>query len=507
MNQFNVVDDSDRSSELEARFFHLSRAYLCITSQEGLVKAVNSRWKTNLNYSSDDLLEKPFLDFIFPDDHPILNDHIAKCCRTRETVELENRVFHKDGSLRHVSWSVTYSEELLYYIGRDISGYRRSEEILNARARLLSYAITHSLDEILEESLNEVEHLTGSLLGFYHFVDPNQKILTFRNWSTRTKNEFSAASGKGSYDDIPKAGIWVECIEQRKPIIHNDYESLPNKKGLPAGHTPIIRELIVPVMRDEKIMAILGVGNKPTDYIEQDIHTVSLFADLVWDIAERKRTEELLKRDLKEKEVLLRELYHRTKNNMQVISSMLRLHVLESKNQQLTDFFKEMDTKILSMALVHQKLYEMGDLFHLNLKEYFEDVVQLIRTSILPSSPAINICVIGEEVKVLLDTAMPCGIIVNELVTNSIKYAFPTQTRGHIEIEIHANEEHEISLKISDDGAGLPKGFNPKKDGGLGFRTIYDLVEYQLDGHVRFDSNRGLCCIIVIKMELYEPRL
>ena len=511
MNQVNETDDSDKSglsAELEARFFHLSQALLCITDQDGIFKVINPRWKSKLNYTSDDLVNQSFLDIIFPDDHRHFYDHIKKCITCNEPVEFENRILHRDRSLRVLSWKVIHSEgDNLYYIGRDISKYKRSEEILSARARLLSYAMTHSLDEVLEESLNEVERLTGSQIGFYHFVDPNQKSLTLQNWSTRTKRDFCTALGRGSHYDLANAGVWTDCVKERKPVVHNDYASLPHKKGLPPGHAQVIRELVVPVMRDEKIVAILGVGNKSSDYMEQDIDMVSLFADLVWDVAERKRTEELLKSDLREKEILLRELYHRTKNNMQVISSMLRLHVLESENQQLTDFFKEMDTKILSMALVHQKLYEVGDLSHLNLKDYLEDVVQLIRTGLLPSSPIIEISVMGEEIEVLLDTAMPCGLIVNELVNNSIKYAFPARDSGHIDIDLHMTEDHEIILQISDNGVGLPDNFNPKKDGGLGFQTVFDLVEYQLDGRVRFDNHQGLCCTIVIQMELYEPRV
>ena len=175
---------------------------------------------------------------------------------------------------------------------QDITDKKMGENILISRTRLFQYAGNHNLDDLLEETLNEVEQLTGSSIGFVHFVDPDQKSLTLQGWSTRTKNEYCKAIGKGLHYVIEEAGVWVDCVYQRKPVIHNDYASLPHKKGMPEGHSQVIRELVVPVIRSDKIVAILGVGNKLSDYEDKDINIVSLFADLAWDIAQRKRNEE-----------------------------------------------------------------------------------------------------------------------------------------------------------------------------------------------------------------------
>ncbi len=151
------------------------------------------------------------------------------------------------------------------------------------------------MDELLEETLNQAETITGSLIGFFHFVEEDQKNLTLQNWSTRTKKDYCRAEGKGMNYEITLAGVWVDCIRERHAVIHNDYSSLEHKKGLPPGHAAVIREMVVPVIRGSKIMAIVGVGNKPTNYNEKDLEVVSLFADLAWDIAERKRSEEALR--------------------------------------------------------------------------------------------------------------------------------------------------------------------------------------------------------------------
>ena len=171
---------------------------------------------------------------------------------------------------------------------QDIGVRKQNEAINEARLRLLQYSLNHSLDELLEEMLNEVEKLTGSLISFVHFVDENQDALSLQNWSGRTKNDFCTAIGKDRHYPLSQAGVWADCIRQRKPVIHNDYASLTDRRGMPEGHAAVIRQLVVPVFRGEKIKAVVGVGNKYTDYTQQDIDTIVLIASLGWEIAERK---------------------------------------------------------------------------------------------------------------------------------------------------------------------------------------------------------------------------
>jgi DNA-binding response OmpR family regulator len=179
---------------------------------------------------------------------------------------------------------------------RNLRERRRNRMINAARIHLMQFAATHCLDELIEETINQAENLTESLIGFYHFVDDDQQALTLQNWSTRTKAQFCKAQGKGLHYPIAEAGVWVDCVRERKPVVHNDYITLPHRKGLPEGHAKVVRELVVPVMRGEKIKAILGVGNKPADYSQKDVEAMSLLADLVWEITERKQAEEDLYR-------------------------------------------------------------------------------------------------------------------------------------------------------------------------------------------------------------------
>jgi diguanylate cyclase (GGDEF)-like protein/PAS domain S-box-containing protein len=146
----------------------------------------------------------------------------------------------------------------------------------------------------MQKALDEVCHIVNSPLGFYHFVEADQKTLSLQAWSTRTLAEFCKAEGGGIHYPVNQAGVWTDCIGKRGPVIHNDYSSLPHRKGLPTGHADVIRELVVPILRDGHVVSILGVGNKPSNYSEKDAQFVSYLADVIWEIVERKRAEEKL---------------------------------------------------------------------------------------------------------------------------------------------------------------------------------------------------------------------
>ncbi|MBA4358818.1 MAG: hypothetical protein C0405_13955, partial [Desulfovibrio sp.] len=157
-------------------------------------------------------------------------------------------------------------------------------------------------------TLDEVGRLTDSPVGFLHFVDPDQETLTLQAWSTRTINEFCRTKGQGMHYSIAQAGVWVDCVHQRRPVIHNDYASLPHKKGMPPGHAQLIRELVVPTFRGEKIVAVLGVGNKPQPYTEEDVDLVSFLADVAWEIVQRKQAEEAVRQSEERLAVTLRSI-------------------------------------------------------------------------------------------------------------------------------------------------------------------------------------------------------
>jgi PAS domain S-box-containing protein len=160
------------------------------------------------------------------------------------------------------------------------------------RLALLQGAAGLTVDEFLSQALDRVTELVQSPIGFFHFVAPDERSLQLQQWSSRTVREFCTVQGKGLHYSVDEAGVWVDCLRERRPVVHNDYASLPHKRGLPPGHAPVTRELVVPVIRNERVVAILGVGNKPVDYTDQDVSRVSYLADVTWHIVEYKQIEE-----------------------------------------------------------------------------------------------------------------------------------------------------------------------------------------------------------------------
>jgi len=218
--------------------------------------------------------------------------------RLVENVEMG--IFKPDHSTTWLSVSavpIPLEERGVVITYSDVTERNRFENLLQARLNLSLFAESHTLDELLQKMLDEAEALTNSQIGFAHFLEADQKTLELQMWSTNTLKHMCNAEGKGQHYSVDKAGVWVECIYTRAPVIHNDYASLPasRRKGMPKGHAPVIREFVVPVIRGDLIVAIFGVGNKPTEYTPNDVDVVLQLANLTWDIIQRKRVEEALK--------------------------------------------------------------------------------------------------------------------------------------------------------------------------------------------------------------------
>ncbi len=175
----------------------------------------------------------------------------------------------------------------------------RSDSLFKARIELIEYARDHSLSELLIKVIDLAEEMTNSQIGFLHFVEDDQQTIHSQVWSTNTtENICTLEPEKHSYS-IHEAGVWIESLLETKAIIHNDYEALPNRKGLPEGHNPVIRQMVVPALRNGKVKLLLGIGNKHDNYTKEEASQISQLADFAWDVYERKlNEEELIIKDL-----------------------------------------------------------------------------------------------------------------------------------------------------------------------------------------------------------------
>lgn len=225
----------------------------------------------------------------------------------------------------------------------------------------------------------------------------------------------------------------------------------------------------------------------------------------VMDITGRKHAEEALMKSLNEKKELIREIYHRTKNNMQVIISMLALQNVFTGDEKLGGIFREMENRIRAMALVHEKLYQSRELSRINAGEYLGELTDAILSGYGITPDKIKVTRKLQDVLMLIDTAIPCGLVVNELVTNVARHAFPGDRIGELVIELSSDAGECISLVVSDNGVGA--GIEAEPGSTFGLMVVKNVVEYQLKGTVTMDTSAGICWRITFRDNAYEERI
>jgi two-component sensor histidine kinase len=212
-------------------------------------------------------------------------------------------------------------------------------------------------------------------------------------------------------------------------------------------------------------------------------------ACLAVDLTYKKETELKLRKLLNEKEILLKEVHHRVKNNLQVISSILNLQSSYVKDQQTLDILRESQNRIKAMSFIHESLYRSDDFSFVNFSSYINSLSSnLVQTYIIEHGNIKLELDLGDA-NLSLDQAIPCGLIINELVSNSIKYAFPSNKQGKIRIEL-IKEDNKIYLKVSDNGIGLPDNLDVENTDTLGLQLVYILIS-QLDGDIKVINKKG----------------
>jgi PAS domain S-box-containing protein len=211
------------------------------------------------------------------------------------------------------------------------------------------------------------------------------------------------------------------------------------------------------------------------------------------DITERRKAEEELKLLLKEKEVLVREVHHRVKNNFAVVTSLLNLQSRQIEDQRIRDVLDKSRDRIRSMSLIHERLYQSKSLTHINLSEYIRSLANDLHRSYGPETSNVTLSVKTDDVAVKLDQAIPCGLVLNELISNALKYAFPHgfKGKGLIEVTLSRKAGNKVELSVKDNGVGLPENFGEKKAESMGMKIVTMLAEDQIGGTLDIVRKKG----------------
>jgi PAS domain S-box-containing protein len=398
---------------------------------------------------------------------------------------------------------------------RDITARKQGEKIIQLRL-LFEFAAEHSLEELMQKALDEIGQITGSPLGFYHLVEADQETLSLQAWSTRTHQEFCMAEGKGKHYSIEEAGVWVDCVRQRKPVIHNDYAALPHRKGMPEGHAKIIRELVVPTLRAGRIVSILGIGNKPSDYNEKDVELLAYVADIVWTIVERKQAQEALCHYAEqlaaqntELDAFAHTVAHDLKSSLGIITGFARLLVHRYETMSPEDITEALDSIFRTGEKLNRIIEELMLLTGVRKQEVIPeplDMSSIVREAI----NRLQMLILEQQAQITLrdEAAWPAALgyapwieeVWANYISNAIKYGGQPP---RVELGATMQTDSKVRFWVRDDGPGLnaeaqTKLFTPftqlsqvRANGhGLGLSIVRRIVE-KLGGQVGMESEIG----------------
>jgi two-component sensor histidine kinase len=243
-------------------------------------------------------------------------------------------------------------------------------------------------------------------------------------------------------------------------------------------------------LEDEEL-AVKTVQKGAQDYLVKGQVDSKLLSRALRYAVERKRAEKQIKASLREKEVLLQEVHHRVKNNMQIISSLLRLQSRKIKGKRALQAFESSYNRVKSMVLIHERLYQSRDFARVDFAEYVHGLTNHLFSLFHIGPETVKLDINIKDISLDLNTAIPCGLIVNELVSNSLKHAFPDDRKGKVKIVMKSLNTNEIELTASDNGIGIPEDLDFRETESLGLHLVSILAEDQLRGKIKLDKTKG----------------
>jgi len=430
----------------------------------GRITSANRAVCAITGYTQEELLGRNVLDLIAPESYNVAAEALAKILSQEEVAQIELEVLTKDG--RRVAIEIRgrmfYEKGNFagtFHIARDITERKEAEEALRESENRY-----RQLFEAESDAVFLIENETGRILE--------------ANWSA------SAMYGYSRQELLGKRNV--------------DLSAEPEDTRHVTRTTPAITDQVVHVpirfhrKQDGRVFPVEITGR----FFEWQGRSVHIAA--IRDITGRMEAEEQLKVSLHEKDVLLREIHHRVKNNLQVISSLLELQSESLQDPQILALFQESQSRIRAIGLIHEKLYRSADLASIQASEYLHNLVDHLFSIYGNIEQTISPVLLIDDIVLGVDTAVPCGLIVNELVSNALKHAFPPGRMhgGIVRVELRAMDADRLALAVSDDGVGLPPDLHLGSLQTLGLQLV-DVLVQQLAGTIQVDRRPGTTFTIV----------
>ncbi len=508
---------------LDQLFENAQEAIVMVDNDHRILR-INSEFSRLFGYNAQEAEGKLLDALVSSDDTENEAASYTKQLTEGKKIAFESVRRCKDGTLIHVSAIgapiiIDGSNQGYYAIYRDITERKQAEE--NVKRRAAQAALMYEVGKRVSGKLNlevlllEIVRSVQEAFNYYGvmmlLLDKKKSLLEMKaiagNYVDIFPKEIKIEVGQGMIGQAASSGITQLSgdVSQNPHYVSFAYEKTKS-------------ELAVPIKRGKKVIGVLDIQSDDLDAFDEidvkaletlsnqiatAIENARLYEKAQQEISERKKAESQLSESLKEKEVLLKEIHHRVKNNMQVISSLLRLQSWQIKDEKMQEIFKGCQDRIKSMALIHEKLYQSEDLARIDFAEYVRSLTNNLFSMYRCGMEAVDIKLDMDKFYLDINTAIPLGLIVNELVSNSLKYAFPEKGAGgqereskdEIDISLCCENKGRVALVVRDNGVGLPPGFDYRKSESLGLQLVTDLVD-QLDGSIELERKKGTAFVI-----------
>jgi PAS domain S-box-containing protein len=494
--------------------------YLSADATTHLITDCNQTLCRRLGYDRAELVGRPF-NMVYHADHvPSLPAKIEMLQDLRDEItDLERVLRCKDGRRITASLSLRAVRDRAGRISavralwRDITSRKQIE---NDQQFLLG--LTDSLratdpGDVLEPACTRLAHYLGASRCLFAEVDlGNATAIVRRDYH----GDQASLSGVLPLTHFGKAP--ADELSRGLTVVIDDAASDPRTAAsyVTAFEPLEVRSFVaVPLLRDGTwVTALVVAATKPRPWHDHEIALVKLVAERVWGWVEHLRVlAELreqsvreaeqdtearllrtrqgeLARNLREREVLLQEIHHRVKNNLQVISSLINMQVRQLELGSSRDALEQCQTRVLAIALIHEKLYQSKDYSAVHFAEYARSLAASVFHALGVSASHVTLELAIEDIPLGVDRAIPCGLVLNELITNALKHAFPAQGKGTIQVALSRVDGGRIRLRVSDDGPGIPPGFDIQRATSMGLQLVCTLAE-QLEAELVVASEGG----------------
>ncbi len=424
------------------RFFSISMDLLCIATVKGQFVRVNQAWKDVLGYTDDELKNQYLMDFVHPDDQKITREKLVCLESGQEVRNFVNRYRSCDGTYQYLEWRSRSHGSFIYAAARDVTEKQLQEAAL-------------------KKSEDRYRGMLNSQTVLIVRVAPDNNL-------TYVNDAYCRKFGRSQESLIGSSFI---------PLVHPE-DQQSTMKALQGLAVPPHRVLV-----EQRAMTVDGWRWLAWEdwAIVDDEGNILEIQGVARDITLIKENEDRLVRSLAEKDIMLKEIHHRVKNNLQIISSLLYLQGVNSENSDVTKVLRNSQGRVEAMALLHEKIYHTPDLASINLLDYLGDLAHHVHDYYTQAIDPVSLIVRGETLFLSIEKAIVCGLILNELLTNALEHAFRGVSAGTVTLTLELVSPGTAQLVVADDGIGFPEDFHLDNTNSLGIQLIRNL-SHQMDG-------------------------